>query len=283
MRKLLVTLLIAIALIVTGLPVTTSQASDVEAEKRVVKLQISEVQKQLVLAKKEEHVSKSSKGDQEIEAAKATTKALELKLTVLKNNYVRLIDKSNGKITRKIGSGVYFGEVNEENLMDGVGQANWENNSKYIGSWKDGKMSGTGKYLYASGSYYVGEFENDALSGQGIYVTNKGGVYEGIFENDQIIKGNYKEKGIQYEGEFENYKFDGYGVLNMNDAIYTGLFSNDKILSGSVAYKDGSVYNGKFLNNEPSGYGVLKKKDGKLLKGNFQKGKYQKKIKKNKR
>lgn len=276
MRRVFITLLIAIALIVTGLPVTTSQASDVEAEKRAVKLQISEVQKALVVAKREERVSKSSKGEQEIEAAEATTNALELKLTVLKNNYVRLVDKSNGKITRKIGSGIYFGEVNEENMMEGVGQANWDNNSKYIGSWEDGEMSGTGKYLYASGSYYEGEFENDAFSGKGMYVTNRGGVFEGIFENDQMIKGNYKEERIQYDGEFKNYKFEGYGVLTMNDAVYTGLFSKDKILSGSVTYKDGSVYNGKFVNNEPSGYGVLKKKDGTLLKGEFKVGKFQK-------
>lgn len=275
MKRVLVTVFVAIALIVTGLPVTTSHASDVEAEKRAVKLQISEVQNELVVAKREERVSKSSKGAQEIEAAKATTKALELKLTVLKNNYVRLVDKSNGKITRKIGSGVYFGEVNEENLMEGVGQANWGNNSKYIGSWKDGKMSGTGKYLYESGSYYEGEFENDAFAGQGVYVTNKGGIFEGIFENDQIVKGHYNEKNLQYDGEFENYKFEGYGVLIKEDEIYTGLFSKDHILSGTVTYKDGSVYNGKFVDNKPSGYGVLKRKDGTLLKGEFKEGKIQ--------
>lgn len=276
MRKVVVAFLVATALIVTGLPVTTSQASDVEAEKRAVKLQISEVQKELIVAKREERVSISSKGEQEIEAAKATTNALELKLTVLKNNYVRLVDKSNGKITRKIGSGVYFGEVNEDNLMEGVGQASWSNSSKYIGSWKDGKMSGTGKYLFASGSQYEGEFEFDAFSGKGLFVTNKGGVFEGVFENDQIIKGNYEEKGIRYEGEFENYKFEGYCVLTLKDAVYTGLFSKDRILTGSVSYKDGSVYNGKFDNNKPSGYGVLKEKDGTILKGEFKEGKFQK-------
>lgn len=276
MRKVCFTFLIAIALIVTGIPVTTSHASDVEAEKRAVKLQISEIQKELVIAKREERVSNSSKSEQEIEAAKATTNALELKLTVLKNNYIRLVDKSNGKITRKIASGVYFGEVNEENLMEGVGQANWENNSKYIGSWKDGKMSGTGKYLYESGSYYEGEFENDVFSGHGLYVTNEGGVFEGTFEADLIIKGKYKEKNLQYTGYFENYKFEGYGVLNTKDGIYTGLFSKNKILSGSVSYKDGSVYNGKFVNNEPSGYGMLKKIDGTILKGEFKEGKFQK-------
>lgn len=273
MKKLVAVVAIAATLIVAGLPVTTSQASDVEAEKRTVQSQIADLKKQLIDAKREERVAISSKGTQEIKAAKANTNALTLKLGVLKNNYVKLVDKSNGKISRKIADGTYFGEVNSQGLMHGVGQATWDNGSKYMGSWKNGKMSGTGKYIYASGTYYEGEFIDDAYAGEGVYVTKNGGKYKGTFENDQLIKGSYNEKGYHYEGEFENFKLSGYGTLTVDGQISTGLFSENRLVSGTIAYKDGSMFSGKLVAGKPSGFGKITDKNGKVTKGYFSKGK----------
>lgn len=274
MKKFVAASIISTILVLAGIPVTTSQASDVEAEKRTVQQQIQTVEKQLVEAKRQQRIAESSQGKKEIEAAKASTKALQLKLGVLKNNYVKLVDKSNGKITRKIADGSYFGEVNTEGLMEGVGQATWDNGSKYLGSWAEGKMSGTGKYIFASGSYYEGSFLKDAFSGEGVYVTKEGEKYKGIFENDQINKGSYTSKSSSYEGEFENFKLSGYGFLKTKDATYTGLFSNDQLVSGTINYKDGSVFTGKLINGLPSGYGKLKKTNGELVKGYFKQGKF---------
>ncbi|MBQ0138427.1 MAG: hypothetical protein KBT36_03950 [Kurthia sp.] len=274
MKKLVATVGVSLILIMACIPVTTSQASDVEAEKRVIQQQINEVESQLVEAKRQQRIAESSQGKQEIKAAKVNTRALKLKLAVLKNNYVKLVDKSNGKITRKIADGTYFGEVNKDGLKDGVGQAVWDNGSKYLGDWRNGKISGTGKYIYASGSYYEGSFVDDAFSGEGVYVTKDGGKYKGTFENDQIIKGSYKEKNYSYVGEFENFKLSGYGLLKTNGETYTGLFSNNQLVSGTVNYADGSKFTGKLIDGKASGYGKLTKKDGKIVKGYFKEGKF---------
>lgn len=274
MKKFVTSVGISLILIVASIPLTTSQASDVEAEKRTVQQQIQDVEQQLIEAKRQQRIAQSSQGTQEIKAAKASTKALKLKLGVLKNNYVKLVDKSNGKITRKIAGGSYFGEVNDQGLMEGVGQATWDNGAKYLGSWNNGEISGTGKYIFASGGYYEGSFLNDAFSGEGVYITQDGGKYTGTFENDQIIKGKYQSKTIIYEGEFENFKFSGYGFLKTKGMTYTGLFSNDELVSGTVNYKDGTVFSGKLVDGVPSGYGQLTKADGKVLKGYFKAGKF---------
>ena len=36
----------------------------------------------------------------------------------------------------------------------------WENGTKYMGEWKDGKKHGQGTETYPNGSKYVGKFKN---------------------------------------------------------------------------------------------------------------------------
>lgn len=240
---ILLTLFVSIiAIHMTVMPLETIYASNIEVEKRIVQQQISEVKIALIEIQQEQRIANKTMGGQEREAIRATLKALELKERVLQNNYIRLIDKSNGKHTKKIKNGVYFGEVNAVGLMEGVGQVTWNNGAKYLGSWKHGKMSGSGKYIYASGGYYEGLFSNDVFSGKGVLVKNNGDRYEGIFEDDEIVEGTYKTTALSYTGGFKSYEFNGYGVLTTATLKKEGVFSKGEMLLGKVTDEQGGVF-----------------------------------------
>ena len=55
----------------------------------------------------------------------------------------------------------------------------WENGSRYVGEWKDGKKHGQGTYTSGKGEgegdKYVGEFKDGVPNGQGTYTTSSGG------------------------------------------------------------------------------------------------------------
>ena len=46
--------------------------------------------------------------------------------------------------------------------QDGHGTYEFDDGSKYVGEWKDGKQHGQGTYTFASGEKYVGEWKNDS-------------------------------------------------------------------------------------------------------------------------
>ena len=50
----------------------------------------------------------------------------------------------------------------------------WENGTKYIGEWKDGKKHGQGTFTYGRGKWegekYVGEFKHGYRNGQGLAI-----------------------------------------------------------------------------------------------------------------
>lgn len=242
MKKVILPILfvLIVGIHITVMPLETIYASDVEVEKRIVQEQMNELKILLIEARLEERIALKMKSEQELEAAKALVVALELKERVLQNNYIKLVDKSNGKFTKKIKNGVYFGEVNNIGLMHGVGQATWNNGAKYLGSWENGEMSGTGKYIYASGSYYEGEFSEDVFHGKGLLVKENGESYEGVFERDEIVEGIYKTKEVVYEGGFKDFKFNGYGVLKKQLTSEEGVFSKGQMLLGKIVYQDRS-------------------------------------------
>ena len=53
----------------------------------------------------------------------------------------------------------YKGKVENE-VPNGLGYLIYPNGSRYLGSWKKGKMSGQGSFTYPNGEKYVGEWKN---------------------------------------------------------------------------------------------------------------------------
>lgn len=252
MKKLTLFIVVNLVLFltITGSPTSLSHASDSESEKRVVQQQIDVLNEEIENAKREERIARALNKQQELRAVEAGVIALDLKARVLQNNYIRLVDRDNGKMTKKLKNGVYFGEVNKKGVMDGVGQATWSNGAKYLGGWQSGKMSGTGKYLFSSGAYYEGEFSDDLFSGQGVFVKQSGEKYAGTFKDDEIVEGTYTKGDISFEGSFKDFKYNGYGKLISDNTIQEGVFSQGELLLGEVTYMAGSMYQGRIINNE---------------------------------
>jgi len=75
----------------------------------------------------------------------------------------------------------------------------WENGTKYMGEWKDGKKHGQGTFTYLDDfGKYVGEFKNDKRHGQGTYYQGegpfKGEWYEGEFKDGTLWNGTSYDK-----------------------------------------------------------------------------------------
>ena len=87
-------------------------------------------------------------------------------------------------ITILLLSSPLFGQSKKDGLL-----YIWENGSRYIGEWKDGKKHGQGKYTSADdngeGDKYIGEFKDDKKHGQGKYIWPNGDEYEGDFKDDK--------------------------------------------------------------------------------------------------
>ena len=50
----------------------------------------------------------------------------------------------------------YHGQVNDEQVPDGIGRWIWHGSSVYEGHWVKGQFTGWGREFYTNGSYYVG-------------------------------------------------------------------------------------------------------------------------------
>jgi len=55
----------------------------------------------------------------------------------------------------------------------------WENGSRYVGEWKDGKKHGQGTFTSPDGDKYVGEFKDGKFHGQGTWTSTDGTNYVG--------------------------------------------------------------------------------------------------------
>ena len=95
-----------------------------------------------------------------------------------------------------------------------------------------------------------------------------GDIYEGQFENG-LRHGNgtlkfANGKNNVYVGEFKNDKFEGKGILTVNDNIYEGPFLNGLLQNGFGYAKmaNGDIYEGQFENGLPK-KGSLKFANGK--------------------
>jgi len=86
----------------------------------------------------------------------------------------------------------------------------WENGTKYMGEWKDGKKHGQGTFTYGKGKWegdkYEGEFKVGYRNGQGTYTWSDGDKYVGEFKVDKPNgQGTYTwSDRRKYVGEFKD-------------------------------------------------------------------------------
>ena len=127
-----------------------------------------------------------------------------------------------------------------------------ENEYKYVGKFKDGKIL-IGTAIYPGGARYVGGFKNYKPHGEGTFT--------------------YSD-GTKYFGEWKNGKGHGQGIKTWNDGRkYTGGFKNDEPHGkGTFIHPDGTKYFGQYKDGQRHGEGTLTYSDGKTYIGQFAAG-----------
>ena len=124
----------------------------------------------------------------------------------------------------------------------------WENGSRYVGEWKDGKKHGQGTYTSGKGEgegdKYVGEFKGGFKNGHGKYIWSNGDEYVGEFKDDKPNgQGTYTwSDGDKYHGEFLNGKFHGQGMgKTPNGYFLVGEWKNNSPWNITILSKDGKT------------------------------------------
>ena len=82
--------------------------------------------------------------------------------------------------------------------MHGQGTYTWDDGSKYVGEYKDGKRHGQGTLYWKSKSKifnnipaettYIGQWMDEKMHGQGTATFADGTVKDGLWENGEFIK-----------------------------------------------------------------------------------------------
>ena len=224
-------------------------------------------------------------------------------LDFLFQKYPPLNDKIQVKLIRLSfpNLGEYSGEWNpSKKERHGRGIQLWNDNTIYIGQWKNDKINGKGKLTNPIGDYYEGDFINDNAEGYGSYIHKEGSSYFGMWKNNRQ-EGQGKEiwpDKTEYEGDYKNGEKNGKGKLKLNDgSYYIGDFFHNQIHGkgkyywfdkkkyegdwknnmmdgeGEFHWADGKVYIGHYVKDEKNGFGELKWPSGKIYKGMWKNGK----------
>jgi len=135
----------------------------------------------------------------------------------------------------------------------------WENGSRYVGEWKDGKKHGQGTYTsgkgVGEGDKYVGEFKSNKYHGQGMYTYSNGDKYVGEYKDDKEHgQGTFTwSNGNKYMGEFKDGKKHGQGTFTYsNEKKYVGEWKNGKQNGqGTLTFPDGRNGVGEWRENKP--------------------------------
>jgi hypothetical protein len=154
---------------------------------------------------------------------------------------------------------IYEGDF-KLNIMEGFGKETFVDGSSFEGEYKRNKKNGKGKFVWNDGSYYHGELQDNNLHGKGIYSWASGLKYEGDWSKGAMHGSGVitTPNGDYYEGGFKDNKKDGFGLFWWNERKYYLGFWQDGLQHG----------NGKFF------------KEGKLMIGSWNKGKFEKHLEK---
>ena len=206
---------------------------------------------------------------------------------------IKFIDDNQ---TNNFGEYLYFGEFNDNGIINGIGikiiKSNYiykgefsndeyngkglliKNSASIFGDWEGGEINGNVIYKIHSKFEYTGNFENNKKNGFGTEKYPDGSEYIGNFINNKKNgHGKYSFPNNEYyEGNFENDLYNGEGqyVWEKSGKKYVGEFKNGKIEGkGVYRYEDGSIFRGSFINGYKNGEGSIEFPDGKKYLGNW--------------
>jgi hypothetical protein len=157
------------------------------------------------------------------------------------------------------------------NCNNGQGTYVFDDGSKFVGNFLNGKLHGQGTYTTTKGERYVGEFRNGMYNGYGTYYYNNGTVNEGQWENNEFrgslaaartgcVSGDCQNgtgtyafsEGHRYVGAFRNGTFNGQGNYTfVTGDRYVGQFQNNKFHGqGKYTFVSGRVQDGLWADNQ---------------------------------
>jgi hypothetical protein len=161
----------------------------------------------------------------------------------------------------------FVGEF-KNNKPNGQGSQTYEDGSKYIGEWKDGKLNGRATWINNIGvKKYVGEWKDNLFHGIGTNIPSKGNKYFGEFKDGKRNGvGTYTyANGAKYLGEWKDNLFNGHGNFTAsNGDNYIGGWKDDKKYGqGTYTAGIGDKYVGEFKDGKFHGQGTYTWADGK--------------------
>ena len=201
-------------------------------------------------------------------------------------------DDKDGELAWFSGGGdkdlaaIFYGKFEKGAMTSGT--IIYKGNSRYAGSWKNGKWEDKdGVYTRADGTVYKGNFTNGMMQGDNFEIKwEKAGVkyngavshnklhgrgtltysdnteISGIWKNDTLDRTQphtlkLKDKSIEALDLFdpETGQLTGKGTLKMNNCTYEGTWQNGKLNcdDGVMKQSDGGVYKGQFVDNVRQG------------------------------
>ena len=154
---------------------------------------------------------------------------------------------------------IYKGEFNAFFQLHGQG-LRLSHDSKYEGSWKNGKKQGYGVVCFSNGDKYKGNFEDGKRHGYGVFLFSNGNQYEGNWRHDKRHgEGVYKSEKSYFKGVYFNDMKTGYGIeILSNGEKYNGSYLNNKRHGpGFLQFSTGAFFTGRFENNVICGEGIV--------------------------
>jgi len=125
---------------------------------------------------------------------------------------------------------VYLGEFKDK-LRDGIGKMIWQEGETYFGEWKSDQQSGWGEHSWPDSSKYLGFFFENLKEGIGFYQWFDGNSYLGEWKKNSMDGiGRYEwNDGKMYIGEWRNNNLEGFGILLFNNKPkFEGFWHNGK-------------------------------------------------------
>ena len=120
-------------------------------------------------------------------------------------------------------TGIYAGQVTQNDEVTGRGVFIYPNNKKYIGRFLKGNMNGYGILFNTDGKViYQGTFVDGEINGNGIYYHSPKQYYAGCFEKNKMNGfGRFHfENGIEWIGNFTQNMKNGEGLLKADNGRY---------------------------------------------------------------
>ena len=118
-------------------------------------------------------------------------------------------NESTKQTLEKLEPFVYDEDLDENQGLPNLGPYECENQTVYVGQWRNGKKNGRGKQYWTDGSYYEGYWKDSVANGKGRLIHSDGDVYIGQWKDDKAHGyGVYiHTDGSKYEGFYYFYSF----------------------------------------------------------------------------